>query len=87
MTNTLTKIADLKEKIERQQQRVNLSFSKALEHRPHNPALKGKFNEDAEGSYFLTFKEDYDKLKETLVKLDKLEAKLRLSLIEEGGSE
>ena len=87
MTNTLTKIADLKEEIECKEQRVKLSFNKALEHRPHNPVLKGKYNELVEWSHFNTFKEDFDKLKEMLVKRDKLEARLKLSLVEDGGNE
>ena len=87
MTNTLTKIADLKEKIECKEQRVKLTFNKALEYRPHNPVLEGKFNELVEWSCFNTFKEDFDALKKMLVKRDKLEARLKLSLGEEGGSE
>ena len=56
MTNTLTKIADLREKIHRLEKRIKLS-------------------------------EDYKKLKEIVAELDVLEARLKSSLVEEGGSE
>ena len=77
MTNTLTKIADLKEELKRKEELATLTLNNWL--KEHDPVK--------ELGSWCALKDVLFAYKKILKKIVKLELTLKLSLVEEGGTE